>query len=64
LPQDFVRYRRVILNMNTRYPTASAEELARADHTCIVCREEMAHPHAKKLPCGPRAAPRARPCRL
>jgi hypothetical protein len=49
---DFIRYRRVIVHMNTRFPTATAEELQRVDATCIVCREEMTHPHAKKLPCG------------
>ena len=49
---DFIRYRRVIVHMNTRFPTATAEELENVDATCIVCREEMAHPHAKKLPCG------------
>lgn len=49
---DFVRYRRVILNMNTKFATASAEELTQVDRTCIVCREEMHFPQAKKLPCG------------
>ena len=49
---DFIRYRRVIVHMNTRFPTATAEELANIDNTCIVCREEMQFPHAKKLPCG------------
>ena len=49
---DFIRYRRIIVHMNTRFPTASNEELQQVDATCIVCREEMAHPHAKKLPCG------------
>ncbi|EKX31973.1 HRD1-like protein [Guillardia theta CCMP2712] len=49
---DFIRYRRVIVNMNTRFPNATAEELSRMDHTCIICREEMQPPHAKKLPCG------------
>eukprot|EP00286_Rhodomonas_abbreviata_P018742 CAMPEP_0181301132 /NCGR_PEP_ID=MMETSP1101-20121128/7259_1 /TAXON_ID=46948 /ORGANISM="Rhodomonas abbreviata, Strain Caron Lab Isolate" /LENGTH=336 /DNA_ID=CAMNT_0023406413 /DNA_START=442 /DNA_END=1448 /DNA_ORIENTATION=+ len=48
---DYFRYRRVIMNMNTRFPTATAEELARIDRTCIICREEMQHDHAKKLPC-------------
>ena len=57
---DFIRYRRVIVNMNTRFPTATSAELADMDRTCIVCREEMhgagmnapTHLVSKKLPCG------------
>ena len=49
---DFIRYRRVILHMNQRFPAATAEELSNVDATCIVCREEMVHPNARKLPCG------------
>jgi E3 ubiquitin-protein ligase synoviolin len=57
---DFIRYRRVIVNMNTRFPTASNADLADMDRTCIVCREEMngagmnapTHLVSKKLPCG------------
>jgi len=37
---DFVQYRNATRDMNTRYPDATAEELAR-ENTCIVCREEM-----------------------
>lgn len=48
---DVVLSRRAIRNMNTRYPDASAEELAAADNVCIICREEM-HSGAKKLPCN------------
>jgi E3 ubiquitin-protein ligase synoviolin len=36
----FLRYRKAIKDMNTRYPDASAEEIQRED-TCIICREEM-----------------------
>jgi len=50
---DFLRYRRVTANMNERFPDASAEDLARCDGTCIICREEMSPTTAnKKLPCG------------
>ena len=49
---DFIRYRRVILHMNERFPAATAEELSNVDATCIICREEMVYPNARKLPCG------------
>lgn len=58
---DIVLSRRAIQNMNTLYPDATAEELAAADSTCIICREEMVAPEegdqqpqsvCKKLPCG------------
>ncbi|KAG8624345.1 hypothetical protein KVT40_007412 [Elsinoe batatas] len=38
--QDYRNYRRATQDMNTRYPDATAEELAQ-DNTCIVCREVM-----------------------
>eukprot|EP00736_Rhodelphis_marinus_P008606 Rmarinus@m.4160 len=47
---DFVRYRRITRNMDERFPTVGAAELASVeDRTCIVCREDMAE--AKVLPC-------------
>jgi len=49
---DVVLSRRAIHNMNTLYPDATAEELANTDNVCIICREEMTAPSAKKLPCG------------
>jgi len=49
---DVVLSRRAIHNMNTLYPDATAEELAETDNVCIICREEMVAPSAKKLPCG------------
>jgi len=49
---DVVLSRRAIYNMNTLYPDATAEELANTDNVCIICREEMTAPSAKKLPCG------------
>jgi len=49
---DVVLSRRAIHNMNTLYPDATAEELANSDNVCIICREEMVAPSAKKLPCG------------
>jgi len=49
---DVVLSRRAIHNMNTLYPNATAEELAETDNVCIICREEMVAPSAKKLPCG------------
>ncbi|KAF5389359.1 hypothetical protein D9757_004381 [Collybiopsis confluens] len=59
------RYQTATRNMDQRYPNATEEEMtAMSDHTCIICREEMAlqregAPAAegpnmtpKKLPCG------------
>jgi E3 ubiquitin-protein ligase synoviolin len=37
---DYLKYQSATRNMNSRYPDATADELA-ADNTCIVCREEM-----------------------
>lgn len=65
--RDLVQYRRATSNMNQRYPSATAEELAATDRVCIICREEMdaslgaaavgvnaaINPDVpKKLPCG------------
>lgn len=47
---DFMRYRRVVATMAQLFGDATAEELAAADATCIICREEMVA--AKKLACG------------
>ena len=37
---DFVRYRQATRDMNSRYPDATVEEVARED-VCIICREDM-----------------------
>lgn len=47
---DYVRYRKITSNMNTRFPDATPEELNSSDATCIICREEMTT--AKRLLCG------------
>ena len=47
--RDFLRYRQISANMENRFPDASEEDLVRADHTCIVCREDMRS--GKRLPC-------------
>jgi len=49
---DVVLSRRAIHNMNTLYPTATAEELSTTDNICIICREEMVAASTKKLPCN------------
>merc|ERR1719167_1691439 len=49
---DVVLSRRAIHIMNTLYPDATAEELQNTDNVCIICREEMIAPSAKKLPCN------------
>lgn len=50
---DFLRYRRVTANMDERFGDATAEDLARCDGICIICREDLS-PGArnKKLPCN------------
>lgn len=37
---DFIRYRQATRDMNSRYPDATTEEVARED-VCIICREDM-----------------------
>ncbi|TPX33516.1 hypothetical protein SmJEL517_g03596 [Synchytrium microbalum] len=39
--KDLIQYRRATRNMDSRYPDATAADLAGADRTCIICREEM-----------------------
>ena len=63
--RDLIRYREATANMQERYPTATSQDLAATDSTCIVCREEMISPDSvedittynipetpKKLPYG------------
>lgn len=39
--------------MDQRFPDATEEDLARADHVCIICREELsAAGRNKKLSCN------------
>eukprot|EP01134_Creolimax_fragrantissima_P003492 CFRG3492T1 len=47
---EMLRFREATNNMNERYPDAAANELAAADFTCVICRENMES--AKRLPCG------------
>ncbi|EAT80666.2 hypothetical protein SNOG_12254 [Parastagonospora nodorum SN15] len=63
---DFVQYRNATRDMNTRYPDATAEELAR-ENTCIVCREEMrpwTQPDANAAQAGRRMDERQRAKKL
>ncbi|ORY99143.1 hypothetical protein BCR43DRAFT_455635 [Syncephalastrum racemosum] len=39
--RDLYRYRRATRNMNDLYPTATEQDFARNDTTCIICREDM-----------------------
>jgi E3 ubiquitin-protein ligase synoviolin len=49
---DFLRFRSINASINTRFPTVTAEELARAhDNTCIVCQSDMIGGSCKRLPC-------------
>lgn len=51
--RDFLRYRRLTANMDTRFPTATEADLERAGHTCIICREDLAlGQRPKRLACG------------
>ncbi len=52
---DIIRYRQATSDMENKYPTVTAEELAASiDKVCIICREEMeiGPDGPKKLPCG------------
>jgi hypothetical protein len=52
---DILKYRQATLDMDRRYQTVGAEELAQAvDRVCIICREEMeaTADGPKKLGCG------------
>lgn len=76
--RDLLRYRTATRNMDERYPNASEEELsAMSDRTCIICRDEMAHPtgtpagegagetpqaQAAAQPEGPNTTPKKLPC--
>lgn len=47
---DLINYRRLVSNMDQRFPDATPEELAE-NHLCVVCREEL-RTNVKRLPCG------------
>ena len=46
---SFVKYLRLTSNLDQRFPSATAEELATVED-CLICREPMSA--GKKLPCG------------
>jgi E3 ubiquitin-protein ligase synoviolin len=50
---DLLHYRRLVTNLDQRFPEATAQDLA-DNHICVVCRSEMRHGHGsvKKLLCG------------
>ena len=57
--REYIRYRKATLDMDRRYPTASATDIeAMNDITCIICREdlrpnvELQRLKPKILPCG------------
>ena len=53
-----VRFRRLVGDLNTRFPDATPEEIAATDGVCIICRDDMTEATAqvsgvpKKLQCG------------
>jgi len=47
---QFRNYRKLVVNLNERFPDATEDELEACEHTCIICRDHMAE--GKKLPCG------------
>eukprot|EP00916_Digyalum_oweni_P015453 GHVL01025297.1.p1 GENE.GHVL01025297.1~~GHVL01025297.1.p1 ORF type:complete len:492 (+),score=42.69 GHVL01025297.1:33-1508(+) len=48
--KSYRQYRKLIANMDSRFPVASPEEIVNAD-TCIICRDVLAT-DGRKLPCG------------
>lgn len=52
---DYYKYQAATRDMHTRYPDATAEDLA-SDGVCIVCREDM-KPWAGTIPAGGEAPP-------
>lgn len=52
---DYYKYQAATRDMHTRYPDATAEDLA-SDGVCIVCREDM-KPWAGVIPAGGEAPP-------
>lgn len=47
---DLINYRRLVSNLDQRFPDATPEELS-GGPLCVVCREEL-RTNVKKLPCG------------
>lgn len=47
---DLINYRRLVSNLDQRFPDATPEELAE-NHLCVICREEL-RTNVKRLPCG------------
>lgn len=53
LPVLSIRVRRQVTARMDRFPDATAQDLARCDGICIICREEMSQQGLnKKLHCG------------
>eukprot|EP01120_Amphizonella_sp_Union-15-10_P014159 TRINITY_DN6780_c0_g1_i2.p1 TRINITY_DN6780_c0_g1~~TRINITY_DN6780_c0_g1_i2.p1 ORF type:complete len:567 (+),score=85.87 TRINITY_DN6780_c0_g1_i2:69-1769(+) len=46
-----VRYWRAISDLESRFPNATAADLERAHHICVICRDHNMN-EGKKLPCG------------
>ncbi|KAI9229339.1 MAG: hypothetical protein DHS80DRAFT_14110, partial [Piptocephalis tieghemiana] len=60
--RDLARYRQATRDMELRYPTLTAQDLANGERICVVCREEIQPmvegmpegDRGKRLPCGHR----------
>lgn len=51
--RDFLRFRRIAAHMDRRFPDATPEDMERAGHVCIVCREDLGPTSvAKRLNCS------------
>eukprot|EP01083_Nonionella_stella_P283828 966115_1 len=47
--KKFVNYRKIVVNLDERFPTIRGDEFGDSDRTCIICREDMIA--GKKLTC-------------
>lgn len=50
--QAYIRYRRIMHNINERFAEPTEQEVTDCGGVCIICREEMSNSKNKKLPCG------------
>lgn len=51
--KTIIRTRKAVRVMKALFPSATNEDLALVDTTCVICRENMLDPQGtKKLPCG------------
>lgn len=59
-----VRYRQAVRKMETKYPNATATDLASTDGTCIICREDMVALSPNEGTAGPAVVTNVTPKKL